>query len=97
MPKIASRRKVLAFASGALAFTAMPKLPAVASIVDVPAAAPIDPSRMLGELGFPTEDIKAAIDKVLNARTGFVEGDGSLRQVFIQAIEGHAQMLALDL
>lgn len=37
---------------------------------------------------------KIASRRKILARIGFVEGDGSLRQVLIQAIEGHAQMLA---
>ena len=92
-----NRRQVLASASGALAFTALPKRPAVASIVAAPVSPPPSVSPMLVELGFPTEDIKAAIDKVLNARTGFVEGDGSLRQVLMQSIEGYAQHLTRNL
>jgi hypothetical protein len=92
-----NRRQVLASASGALAFTALPKLPAVASIVAVPVSPPASVSPMFDGLEILNDDLKAAFDKVLNARTGFVEGDGSLRQVLIQAIEGHAQMLALNL
>ncbi len=81
-----SRRTVLTWASGALAFTALPKLPAVASIVSMP----VRPSPMLGEMAIPIEDLTAAVDKVLNTTT-YAEMNRVFREALWDAMVARAQ------
>lgn len=85
-----NRRQILASASAAVAFTVLPKLPAVASIVGVPLSPLPNPNRMLGELAIPIEELTARFEKVMNTPT-YANTNRALRQALWGALEARAQ------
>lgn len=66
-----SRRKLLACISGALAFTALPKPPALTMIATASAPASQLRTPLFEELLVPVEEIAAAFDKAMTENAAF--------------------------